>query len=157
MAELKTRTRRIGFPAPGGSTHLTAPDEAPLRQPRVDIGEYRLRGLAVDIGEYPLRQFPMEMPCKSKPQRPAKCHLRWIQYLFVLVGLVGAGVYGWLYAEARVYQAYESWRLNQIVKHRPADLKTFLASYLDGSAIEATKGPPVKGPTERPPARPRRL
>ena len=115
------------------------------------MGEHRLRGLAVDLGEYPLRQFPMEMPCKSKSQRPAKSHFRWIQYLLVLVGSVGAGVYGWLYAEARVYQAYESWRLNQIVKHRPADLKTFLASYLDGSAIEATKEPPVKGPTELPP------
>jgi LPXTG-site transpeptidase (sortase) family protein len=75
--------------------------------------------------------------------------------LLVIVSLIGAGICGWFYAEARLYQAYESWRLNQIMKHRPADLKTFLASYLGGRAIEAMKEPPaVKGPTELPAASP---
>jgi sortase A len=59
------------------------------------------------------------------------------------VGLIGAGAYGWLYAEARFYRAYQSWRLNQIVNHHPADLRTFLASYLIGSAAEVAKEPPA--------------
>jgi sortase A len=159
VAEPKTRKRRIRFLAPEGRTPLTALDETLLTQPRVGIGEHRLRGLAVDLGEYPLRQFRMEIPCESTSRRPAKSLLRWIQYLFVLVGLMGAGIYGWFYAEARVYQAYESWRLNQVAKHYPADLRTFLASYLGRSAIEATKEPPapLKGPAELPFSPPRAL
>ena len=150
MSEPKARTRRISFLAPDFSTKLTILDEAPLKQPRVDIGEYRAKALAVDLGEYPLRQFRMETPCESTAQRPAKSLLRWVQYLFVLVGLLGAGVYGWYYAEARVYQAYESWRLNQMAKHDPADLRAFLVSHFGGSAIQTTKElpAPVKGPTE---------
>ncbi len=99
----------------------------------------------------------MEMPCESTFHRPAKSLLHWVQYLLVIVSLIGAGIYGWLYAEARVYQAYESWRFDQIAKHRPADLKTFLASYLGGRAIEATKEPlaPLQGPTELPFSPPR--
>jgi hypothetical protein len=151
VAEPKTRTRRIRFPAPEGCTDLTALDEAPLRQPRVDMGEHRLRGLAVDVGEYPLRQFPMEMPCKSKSHRPAKSHLRWIQYLFVLVGLMGAGVYGWLYAEARVYQAYESWRLNQI---QQGLCQTQLGPASDGSAEGCPSAATVPPRPERGPDHP---
>jgi sortase A len=135
----------VNFLAPEVRSNLTPLDETPLKQPRVDLGEY------------PLRQFPMEMPWDSTFHRPAKSLLHWIQYLFVLVSLMGAGIYGWLYAEARAYQAYESWRLDQIAKHRPADLKAFLASYLNGRAIEARQEPlaPLRGPTELPFSLPR--
>ena len=143
VAEPKTRIGRIRFLAPEGRTSLTTLGEIPLKHPRVDISEYRLKALAVDLGEYPLKRFRMEMPCESTSHRRAKSPLHWIQCLFLLVGLMGAGTYGWLYVEARVYQAYESWRLNQIAKDRPADLRAFLASYLAGSATEVTREPPA--------------
>jgi sortase A len=130
---------RITFLAPEGRTHLSALDETSLKPPRVDIGEY------------PLRQFRMDIPRESTSHRPPRNLLRWIGYLFFLLGLMGAGIYGWFYAEARVYQAYENWRLNQIVRHGPEDLNTFLARYLGVRALEATKEPaPLKHLTELP-------
>jgi sortase A len=157
VAEWKTRARRVSFLAPEVRTNFTPRDETPPKQPRVHVGEYPLRGLAVELGEHPLGQFPMEMPCESAFHRPAKSLLHWIQYLLVLLSLIGAVIYGWFYAEARTYQAYENWRLDQIAKHRPADLKTLLANYLGGGAIEARKEPlaPVKGPAELPFSSPR--
>jgi sortase A len=156
-AERKTRARRVSFLAPEVRTNLTPLDETPLKQPRVHVGEYALRGLAVDPGGYSLRQFPMETPCESTFHRPAKSLLHWVQYLLVIVSLIGAGIYGWFYAEARVYQTYESWRLDQMAKHGPAELETFLASYLGLRAIEAAKEPPapLKLPTELPFSLPR--
>src|SRR6516164_8689750 len=71
--------------------------------------------------------------CLASPSLtdPQKATFVGFQYLFVLVGLMGAGVYGWLYAEARVYQAYESWRLNQI---QQGLCQTQLGPASDGSA-----------------------
>jgi sortase A len=144
-AEWRTRPRRVSFLAPEVRSNLTPLDETPAKQPRVDLGEY------------PLRQFPMEMPCDSTFHRPAKSLLHWVQYLLVIVSLIGAGICGWFYAEARMYQAYESWRLDQMAKHGPAELETFLASYLGLRAIEARKEPlaPRKGPAELPFSPPR--
>jgi sortase A len=153
VAEWKTRARRVSFLAPEVRTNSTPLDETLLKQPRVHVGEYPLRGLAVDLGEYPLGQFPMETPCDSTFHRPAKSLLHWVQYLLVIVSLIGAVICGWFYAEARGYQAYENWRLDQIAKHRPADLKTLLANYLGGGAIETRKEPPV--PAELPFSSPR--
>jgi sortase A len=132
------------FLAPEGRSTLTAPGETPLQQPWVDIAEY------------PLGQFRTELHYEATSRLRANGPLHWIQSLFLLVGLVSAGTYGWLYGEARVYQAYQSWRLNQIMKHRPANLRAFLASYLAGSATEVTKEPPapVNGSAEPSPSPP---
>jgi sortase A len=154
LAEPRVRTRYISFRAPERSSDLAAPHETPPRQRRVDIGEQRRRELAAELGEYPLRQLRVDIPGEATAHRPRQGFLRWIRHLLVLVGLIGAGIYGWFYAEARVYQAYESWRLDQIAKHSPADPKTFLASYFRGNRIEATSKPPapVQGPAQLPPS-----
>ena len=75
----------------------------------------------MDVGEYPLKQLQAKKPCEFKPPaKRAKPVLRWGQYFFLLVGLLGVGWYGFVYAEAKVYQTYQGWRLDRILKHQPA-------------------------------------
>jgi len=124
------------------------------QQPPVDLGEVRLREPAefvdqarkravANLAEYPLRVIPA-----NSPRRRAQKILRWSQRLLLLLGLLGVGTWGWFYAEARFFQVYQGWRLDQLVKHRPAELKAFVESYLAKIGIEMTDGspPPVAIP-----------
>jgi len=123
-------------------------------QPRIDLGEVRLREpaefvdqvrkrVATELAEYPLRRIPAK-----SPRRLAQTLLRWSQRLLLLLGLLGVGTWGWFYAQARVFQVYQSWRLDQLVKHRPAELKAFLEGYLARIEMWMTDGtpPPVAVP-----------
>jgi len=161
-AEPKTRATP---PAPFSvdPANLLALYSLRLHQPRMDLGEVPLRPPATDhadgerkqqavaaLGGYPLRRIP----APSVSRRRARKLLRWTQRFFLLLGLLGVGTWGWFYAEAKFSQAYQGWRLDQLVQHRPSDLKTFVESYLAKIGIEITNGsqPPaaVPVPTKNP-------
>ncbi len=132
-------------------------------QPRVDLSEVPLRGLAVkladprlelvpvDLSEYPLQRILAE----PASRRRAKRLVRWTQRFLLLLGLLLLGTWGWVYAEARVFQAYQGWRLDQLLEHRPAELKTLVESYLAKIGLGVTSGSPppvaVPVPTKSPP------
>ena len=42
--------------------------------------------------------------------------LRWCRYPFLIIGLIALGYYGYVLLDAKVYQAYESWRFQQALK-----------------------------------------
>ena len=135
-----------------------------VRQPRVGLGEVRLREPARDLNivdparkrvianlaEYPLRRITAESASRRRAQR----RLRWAACFFLVLGLMGVGTWGWFYAEATVFQAYQSWRLDQLVKHRPAELRALVEKYLAEIGIEGTKASPplvaVPVPTKSP-------
>jgi sortase A len=115
-------------------------DEYPVKR---DIDDYLLK--------HPrLPEWPSETTLRAKRRMR---FLRWGQYFFLLVGLLAGGYYGWFYAGARIFQAYQSWRLDQIMRHQPSSLKDVLASYLNRIENTLTNRPaptPVNIPAESP-------
>ncbi|HEV3278132.1 MAG TPA: class D sortase [Terriglobia bacterium] len=116
----------------------------------------RARSLSGDrwsVGEYPLKRFPVSTRDRSsgarlvavalKPPRRSTSGarvLRWGAHFFLLMGLLTGGYCAWFYGEGRAFQAYQSWRFDQIVRHRAASLKAFVASYLAEIPIVGSKG-----------------
>jgi sortase A len=156
LAEPKSRAKPM-TPFSVDPTNLLALYAIRQHQPRVDLGEVRLREPAVDLvggvrkqqvaaalGEYALRRIAAE----STSRRRAKRLLRWTQRLLLLLGLLLVGTWGWFYTEAKFSQVYQGWRLDQLVKHRPAEVKSLIESYLAKLGIDATNGtpPPVAVP-----------
>ena len=50
------------------------------------------------------------------PQRRTQSVLRWSRYLFFAVGILALGYAGYALVDARVYQAYETWRFERSLK-----------------------------------------
>ncbi|HMD96658.1 MAG TPA: class D sortase [Terriglobia bacterium] len=135
-------------------------------QPRVDLGEVPLRGLAVNLADPRLELVPVDLSeyplgrilAESTSRRRAKRFVRWTQRFLLLLGLLLVGTCGWFYAEARVVQAYQGWRLDQLLKHRPAELKTLVESYLAKIGVRVASGSPppvaIPVPTKTPPSIP---
>lgn len=63
--------------------------------------------------------------------------LRWIEYLFLIAGLVAVDYYIWVNVEGKLSQAYESWSFDEQLKGRQPSLLGFLK---DGTAIGALLG-----------------
>jgi sortase A len=128
--------------------------EVPLTWPATDLVDGARKRAAADLAKYPVRRVPDD----SASRRRAKTLLRWTQRLLLLSGLLLIGTWGWFYAEATVFQAYQGWRLGQLVKHRPAELKTLVESRLAKIGIEVTSGSPppaaVPAPTKSLPPSP---
>jgi len=130
---------------------LLTPGEIRLKHPRVNLGDVRLRepameidllrsarkGAVASLGNPPVRRI-IVLPSRHRLGR----RLRWLECFLLVVGLLGVGTWGWFYAEARIFQAYQSWRLDQLVKHRPAELKALLEKYLADVGIGRTKASP---------------
>lgn len=64
--------------------------------------------------------------------------LRWSRYLFFAVGILALGYVGYALVDARVYQAYETWRFERALKSvTPA-----------AGSVELFHTPPLPAPTE---------
>jgi len=71
----------------------------------------------------------------------AKTILRWVQLFFLGIGLLALGYYGYVFVEARVFQAYQSWRLDQLQQGKPATVKRFVKLWIPFAWMEdATPG-----------------
>lgn len=77
------------------------------------------------------------------------------QYLFLVVGLLALGYCAYVLAEAHVYQAYESWRLDQMRRHAPASATDFAKTELASlwSKVTGRPAPWASGEGERRPLR----
>ena len=49
-------------------------------------------------------------------QRPTQTVLRWTRYLFLAVGILALSYVGYALLDAKLYQAYQTWRLEQALK-----------------------------------------
>ncbi len=71
------------------------------------------------------------------------------QFFFLSVGLVAVGYCAYVLAEAHLYQAYESWRLDEMRQNRPASATDFVKSELASLWTRVTGRPapwaPAKG------------
>lgn len=137
--------------------NLTGPGDIRVQRRRVNlgrvrVGEVRLREPATrrDIlrtayqrpsptaPAYPASRFAAEPTSGRRTRR----RLRWAEFIFLVLGLLGVGTWGWFYAQSKVFQAYQSWRLDQLVKRRPAELRALVEKYLAEIGIEGTKESP---------------
>ena len=60
------------------------------------------------------------LPPHAAPRRRRRSALRWVERLLLVVGIVCLGYYGYVSAEAALYQAYESRELDAILASAPA-------------------------------------
>jgi sortase A len=80
----------------------------------------------------------MIAPPKSLKRRSSRARiiLRWVQVVFLSVGLLGLGYYGYVFAEAQVFQAYQSWRLDQLQQGKPATVRSFVKLWIPFAWVE---------------------
>lgn len=62
------------------------------------------------------------------------------QYFFLSLGLIALGYYWLVNIDARVFQTYQSWRLDRVLNHQPASPGAFLAERLVRVRVELTDG-----------------
>jgi sortase A len=81
---------------------------------------------------------------KRRPhQRRTQSVLFWSRYFFLAVGLLALGYVGYALVDAKLYQAYETWRFERALKiATPA-----------ASSVEPLQPPPLPAPAEADPAR----
>ncbi len=58
--------------------------------------------------------------------RRTKNRLRWLEYLFLLAGLIAIDTVIWVNAESTVYQSYEQWKFDQTLSAQDASLAHFI-------------------------------
>jgi len=71
-------------------------------------------------------------------QRRTQSVLRWSRYFFLAVGLLALSYVGYALVDARVYQAYETWRFEQALK----SVKPAIGS------VQQPQQPPLPAPAE---------
>lgn len=102
----------------------------PRPEGSVGIGDYPLRRVSPATGAPLDVQIATTRPEPPRRRGPLARVLRWAAFLFLLVGLLGAGYCAWFYGEGRASQAYQGWRFDQITQHRATSVKAFVADYL---------------------------
>jgi len=106
---------------------------------------------------------------RSFRRRPSagKIILLWAEYSFLLLGVVVLGCFVWVQADALAFQAYQSWRLDQLQQGKPASVALYLKQWIPweqeatepgqrtgvepttSSAVSAYDGSPPSPRTER--------
>ena len=72
-------------------------------------------------------------------QRRTQSVLFWSRYFFLAAGLLALGYFGYALVDARLYQAYETWRFEQALKNvKPAAI----------GSVEPLPLPPLPAPVE---------
>ena len=77
-------------------------------------------------------------PHAARPHRRRRSALRWLERLLFVVGMVCLGYYGYVSAEAALYQAYESRELDAILASAPIP-EANAAIHAPNTAIDAPK------------------
>ena len=95
---------------------------------------------------------------KSFKRRPSavRIFLHAIQVVFLVIGILALGYYGYVRGQARAFQAYQSWRLDQLQQGKPATISLFLKQWIpipwteESAQTTETKEPqPVSQPTSQ--------
>jgi len=95
---------------------------------------------------------------KSFNRRPsaARIFLHAIQVVFLVIGILALGYYGYVQGQARAFQAYQSWRLDQLQQGKPATISLFFKQWIPNPWTEdsvqttepkQTEPQPVSQPT----------
>ena len=71
---------------------------------------------------------------RSFRRRPSagKIILHWMQYFFLLLGVVVLGYVAWVHADTFAFQSYQSWRLDQLQQGKPASVVGFVEHWIPG-------------------------
>ena len=77
-----------------------------------------------------------------------RSRMRWVEYLFLFVGLIALDYYVWVNASAALSQAYESWSFSQELRGQPATVRGFIQ---DEIALLG-RAPSESAAEKRPPA-----
>jgi len=65
------------------------------------------------------RRAPFDGPLDDRYERRPPRASRWLERLLIIVGIVCLGYYGYVYAEARLYQSFEDQQLDEILQSAP--------------------------------------
>jgi sortase A len=64
-----------------------------------------------------------------------------VQFVFLLAGFLLLGYYGYVQTDTYLFQAYQSWRLDQLQRGKPATMVLYLKQWLPKSGDENVPGP----------------
>lgn len=80
---------------------------------------------------------------RSFRRRPSlgRVILQWLEYVLLLLAVTALGYFVWVKADAAVFQAYQSWRLDQIQQGKPASFGRFLRDLTPFSKEEPSAKP----------------
>src|SRR5579863_4607125 len=53
-----------------------------------------------------------------------------LQIVFLLIGISALGYYGYVQLQARAFQAYQNWRLDQLQQGKPASISLFVKQWI---------------------------
>src|SRR5579859_153983 len=93
------------------------------------------------------------IPSKSFKRRhsAARTILHSFQIAFLVIGILGLGAYGYVQLQARAFQAYQSWRLDQLQQGKPASISLFVKQWIPIPwTEEPTQPTPIKQPEPQP-------
>ena len=68
-------------------------------------------------------------PIKRRPSA-ARIILHGAQIVFLAIGILALGYYGYVKVQARAFQAYQSWRLDQLQQGKPASIVRFVKQWI---------------------------
>jgi len=93
----------------------------------------------------------------GKPAR-RRSRLRWLEYLFLFIGLLAIDYVIWINVEARVYQVYEDWKFERSLHSEDAPWTAFITSETGlrrviGLGVEPERSLPAPEQAARPPVR----
>jgi sortase A len=74
-------------------------------------------------GDPPRAMRYIFVPPRAASRRRVRILLQGAQYAFVLVGLACLGTVAFKFGRARIFQSYQSWRLNRAVRHMDGQIK----------------------------------
>ena len=63
----------------------------------------------------------------DRPVSPRRSRIRWLEYLFLIAGLIALDYYVWVNASAALSQAYESWSFSQELRGQPVSIQGFIS------------------------------
>ncbi|MBI3948919.1 MAG: class D sortase [Acidobacteria bacterium] len=87
---------------------------------------------------------------RKQVSRRIQSFLHWCSHCFLLAGLLALGCYGFVWANARLYQAYLSWRFDQMTKDGPVSITGVIPPRTPPNLMQNEK--PARD-TVRPPAK----
>lgn len=91
----------------------------------------------------------LEAPRGLRAARP----LQWLEYVLLLAGIVGVGIYVWSVAESSVYQHYEEYALESAMRGQSATWLGYI-KYLVGTGAQSSDGDEAYKDLERAAPRP---
>src|SRR5579859_2882562 len=81
----------------------------------------------------------------------ARTILHGFQIAFLVIGILGLGYYGYVQLQARAFQAYQSWRLDQLQQGKPASISLFVRQWIPiPRTEEPTQTTQIKQPESQP-------